>query len=426
MILLDTALKERAKQNNPVRVGLVGAGYMGRGLVTQITNYHPGMEVVAISNRSVDKARDAYTQAGRDDIQEVASVSALESCIEKRTPAVTDNASLLCEASGIEVIIEATGELEFGANVCLNAFAAKKHVVLMNAELDATLGPLLKRFADEAGVVVTNADGDQPGVIMNLFRYVQTIGLKPVLAGNMKGLQDAYRTPATQAAFAAEHKQKPHMVTSFADGSKISMEMAVVSNATGFKVGRRGMYGPKCDQVEEASNLFNPEEMLNGGLVDYVLGARPGGGVFVIAHCDDPIQQPYLRYYKLGDGPFYVFYTPYHLPHIEGGLTAARAVLFNDAATAPLNNPVAEVLTVAKCDIAAGEEIDEIGGFKTFGVLDNCSTVQSENLLPLGLARGCSLKHAVKKDQAITFSDIIRPENRLIDKLYRQQVKEMT
>jgi len=109
MILLDTALKERAKQNNPVKVGLVGAGYMGRGLVTQITNYHPGMEVVAISNRSVDKARAAYTQAGRDDIQEVSSVSALESCIEKRSPAVTDNASLLCEASGIEVIIEATG-----------------------------------------------------------------------------------------------------------------------------------------------------------------------------------------------------------------------------------------------------------------------------------------------------------------------------
>lgn len=424
MILLDTALKQRAKQNNPVKVGLIGAGYMGRGLVLQVTNFHPGMEIVAISNRNVDKARFAYEQAGRSGVKEVDSVESLESAIKKGEPAVTDTPSLLCAANGVDVIIEATGELEFGAQVCLDAFAGKKHVVLMNAELDATLGPLLKKFADEAGVVITNADGDQPGVIMNLFRYVETIGLKPVLAGNMKGLQDAYRTPATQAAFAAEHKQKPHMVTSFADGSKISMEMAVVANATGFKVGQRGMYGPRCDRVEEANKLFDPEQMLNGGLVDYVLGAQPGGGVFVIAHCDDPIQQPYLRYYKLGDGPFYVFYTPYHLPHIEGGLTAARAVLFNDAATAPLGGAVAEVLTVAKCNINSGEEIDEIGGFKTFGVIDNSVTVQREELLPLGLARGCILNKAIAKDQVITMADVTFPEGRLIDKLYKQQLRE--
>jgi len=422
MILLDSALKEREKNNNPVKVGLVGAGYMGRGLVIQMTNYHPGMEVVAIANRNIEKARFAYEQAGRENVHEVSNVGALDACIENGLPATTDDPALLCAASGVDVIIEATGELEFGAQVCLDAFAGGKHVVLMNAELDATLGPLLKKYADEAGVVITNVDGDQPGVIMNLFRYVQTIGFKPVLAGNMKGLQDAYRTPATQAAFAAEHKQKPHMVTSFADGSKISMEMAVVANATGFKVGQRGMYGPQCDRVEEANKLFNEEQMLNGGLVDYVLGAQPGGGVFVIAHCEDPIQQPYLRYYKLGDGPFYVFYTPYHLPHVEGGLTAARAVLFNDAATAPLSGPIAEVLTMAKCDSQKGEIIDEIGGFKTYGVIDNSQTVQQENLLPLGLARGCTLKHTIKKDQAITFEDVSLPENRLIDELYQKQI----
>ena len=421
MIILDSALEKRAAAGNPVKVGLVGAGFMARGLALQITQFHPGMQVSAISNRSVDSARFAYEQAGKEGAVEVQTGEDIDRCIATGTPAITNDPFALCESKEIEVIIEATGELEFGANVCLKAFENKKHVVLMNAELDATLGPLLKKYADKAGVVLSNADGDQPGVIMNLYRYVKTIGFTPVLAGNMKGLQDAYRTPATQAAFAAEHKQKPHMVTSFADGSKISMEMAVVANATGFKVGKRGMYGPSCKRVEEASELFDPEEMLDGGMVDYVLGAQPGGGVFVVAHCDDPIQQPYMRYYKMGDGPFYVFYTPYHLPHVEGGLTAARAVLFHDAATKPLDKPIAEVITVAKCDLSAGTEIDEIGGFHTYGVLDNSATVRKENLLPLGLARGCTLKHAVAKDSPLTYADVELPAGRLIDKLYQEQ-----
>ncbi|MDZ7925389.1 MAG: hypothetical protein U5M23_15355 [Marinagarivorans sp.] len=423
MIILDSALKAREKQGNPVRVGIIGAGFMGRGLALQIIRFIPGMDVVAISNRSLKGAQYAYEQAGRSKVTVVDSAVALDRAIENGESGITSDPYVLCESKHVDVLIEATGELEFGAHVCFKAFACKKHIVLMNAELDATLGPLLKKYADDAGVVITNADGDQPGVIMNLFRYVETIGFKPVLAGNMKGLQDAYRTPATQAAFAAEHKQKPHMVTSFADGSKISMEMAVVANATGFKSARRGMYGYECKRVEEAANLFNAEEMLNGGLVDYVLGAQPGGGVFVIGHCDDPIQMPYMRYYKMGDGPFYVFYTPYHLPHIEGGLTAARAALFNDAATMPLAGPVCEVLTLAKCNLAAGTEIDEIGGFHTYGVLDNSQTVIAEGLLPMGMARGCRLKRSLAKDAPILFDDIEINEDRLIDRLYKEQIE---
>lgn len=423
MIILDSALKAREKENNPVRVGIIGAGYMGRGLALQIIRFIPGMDVVAISNRSIDGAKYAFEQAGRAKVSAVDSAVDLDKAIENGQSGITTDPYVLCESKHVDVLIEATGELEFGADVCFKAFACKKHIVLMNAELDATLGPLLKKHADDAGVVITNADGDQPGVIMNLFRYVETIGFKPVLAGNMKGLQDAYRTPATQAAFAAEHKQKPHMVTSFADGSKISMEMAVVANATGFKTARRGMYGHECKRVEEAANLFNAEEMLNGGLVDYVLGAQPGGGVFVIGHCDDPIQMPYMRYYKMGDGPFYVFYTPYHLPHIEGGLTAARAVLFSDAATKPLAGPVCEVLTVAKSDLNAGVEIDEIGGFHTYGVLDNSDVIRREGLLPMGLARGCRLTKKLSKDDPVTFSDIEIERERNIDRLYQEQIK---
>src|SRR5699024_6372852 len=251
--------------------------------------------------------------------------------------------------------------------VVLSAIRNKKHVVLMNAELDGTEGPILKVYADRNDVVITNADGDQFGVIMNLYRFVKGIGVKPVLCGNIKGLQDPYRNPTTQEGFAKKWGQKPAMVTSFADGSKISFEQALVANATGMKVGKRGMYGPTVASgtpLEEAIASY-PDELLQteGGVVDYVVGASPGPGVFVIGTHDHPAQQHYLHLYKLGEGPYYCFYTPYHLCHFEVPNTAARAALFNDAAIAPEGAPSVEVVTIAKKDLKAGQKIDGIGHY---------------------------------------------------------------
>ena len=422
MMILDAALEKRRVENNPIRVALVGAGYIGRGMALQILQYISGMDLVAISNRTLPQAKQAYDQAGVTMAQVVETVGQLEDAIAQRRYAITEDPWLLCQADGIDVVLEATGEIEFGAQVILKAIEHGKHIVLMNAELDATLGPILKVYADQAGVVYTNADGDQPGVIMNLLRWVKTIGYQPVLAGNMKGLQDPYRTPETQAQFAATHQQQPHMVTSFADGSKISLEMAVVANATGFKVGQRGMYGPECDHVSQAVDLFPMDQLLNGGLVDYVLGAQPGGGIFVMGYNEDPIQQPYMRYYKMGDGPLYVFYTPYHLPHIEGPLSAARAALFHDPTIAPLNAPVCQVLTIAKRDLKAGEVLDGIGCFMTYGELENIDCFLAKNFLPLGLARDCRLLHDIPQDQPLTYADVERPPDRLADKLWAEQV----
>jgi predicted homoserine dehydrogenase-like protein len=330
---------------------------------------------------------------------------------------------MLCEADGIDVVIEATGEIEFGAEVTLKAIEKKKHVVLMNAELDATVGPLLKVYADKAGVILTNADGDQPGVVMNLLRFVRTIGYKPVLAGNIKGLQDHYRNPETQAGFAKKYKQKPKLITSFADGTKISMEMTIVANATGFRTGKRGMYGPSCKHVTEAINLFSLDELLKGGLVDYVLGAEPGPGVFVLAYNDEPIKQQYMNYFKMGEGPLYVFYVPYHIPHLEVPITAARAALFADAAVAPLGGPVCDVVTLAKRELKAGETLDGIGGFHVYGAIENSDIFAAENLLPMGLAEGCKLVRDLPIDHAITFDDVEVPEGRLADKLRAEQTR---
>ena len=420
MIIVDKALEERQREGNPVRVAMLGAGYIGRGVALQILSAIAGMRLVAISNRTISEAERAYRQAGVDSVKRVETVAQLEQAIARGHYAITDDPMLLCQAEGIDAVIEATGTIELGAQVALKAIEYGKHFV-MNAELDATVGPMLKVYADHAGVIITNADGDQPGVIMNLFRFVKTIGYSPVLAGNIKGLQDPYRTPETQRGFAEKHHQKPRLVTSFADGTKISMEMAVVANATGFRVGKRGMYGPRCAHVTEALTLFPMEQMLDGGLVDYILGAEPGPGVFVLGYNEHPIKQYYMKYFKMGEGPLYVFYTPYHLPHLEMPLTVARAVLFRDAAVAPLGGPACDVITVAKRDLQAGEELDGIGGFTCYGMIENSDVCQAQNLLPMGLAEGCRLKKAVPRDQAITYHDVEVPEGRLCDKLRAEQ-----
>ena len=421
MIIVDTALEKREQAGNPIRVGLIGAGYMGRGIALQIKQYIRGMRVVAISNRTLSGAERAYREAGVDSITKVETVAQLENSVAGGHYAVTNDAMILCAADGIDAIIEATGHVEFSAHIVMSAIEHGKHVVLMNAELDATVGPILKVYADRAGVVITNADGDQPGVMMNLFRFVKTIGYQPVLAGNIKGLQDYYRTPETQKGFAEQHNITPQMATSFADGTKISMENAVMANATGFKVGKRGMYGPRCAHVSEAVKLFPIDQLLNGGLVDYILGAEPGPGVFVLGYNEHPVRQGYMKYLKMGEGPLYVFYVPYHLPHLEVPLTAARAVLFEDAAIAPLGSPVCDVITVAKRDLKAGEVIDGIGGFTCYGMIENSDVFNAEGLLPMGLSEGCRLIRNISTDQAITCADVELPPGRLCDKLRAEQ-----
>jgi predicted homoserine dehydrogenase-like protein len=421
VIIVDKALEQREREGSPIRVGMVGAGYMGRGIALQILTATVGMRLVAVSNRTLSEAERAYHQAGVDSVQRVESVVQLEHAIAQDRPAITEDAMLLCQAQGIDVLVEVTGTIEFGAHVVLGAIESDKHVVLMNAELDATLGPILKVYADRAGVVFTESDGDQPGVIMNLYRYVKGIGCKPVLAGNIKGLHDPYRTPATQRAYAAKYHQKPRMVTSFADGTKISMEMCAVANGTGLKVGQRGMYGPHCDHVKDALDLFPMEQMLDGGLVDYIVGAQPAPGVFVLGYNDSPLQQQYLTYYKMGDGPLYVFYAPYHLCHLEAPATIGRAVLFGDETLAPLGGPVCEVITAGKRDLKAGEVLDGFGGFACYGLLENYEVSQREHLLPMGLSEGCRLKRDVPRDQVITCGDVELPAGRLCDRLWSEQ-----
>jgi predicted homoserine dehydrogenase-like protein len=423
MIIVDRALEQRAEAGQPVRVGMVGAGFMGRGIANQIVNSTPGMQLAAIANRNVDGARLAYQEAGIDDPRRVDNALALDDVAARGGAAVTDDPGVLCDADTIDVIIEVTGTIEYAARVVLDAFAGGKHVVLMNAELDGTVGALLGALAEEAGVAYTACDGDQPGVEMNLYRFVRGIGLRPLLCGNIKGLQDPYRNPTTQEEFARRWGQKPHMVTSFADGTKVSFEQAIVANAPGLTVARRGMYGYDFDgHVDDATHLFDVEELESlGGIVDYLVGARPGPGVFIYATHDDPKQRHYLDLYKLGKGPLYSLYTPYHLCHFEVPLSAARAVLLGDRVLAPAGAPRVEVVARAKTDLRAGQTLDGIGWYHTYGVCERADVTAAERLLPMGVAEGCRLVRDVAKDHTLTYADVDVPPGRLTDDLRRRQ-----
>ncbi|HSK95080.1 MAG TPA: Gfo/Idh/MocA family oxidoreductase, partial [Euzebyales bacterium] len=336
MIVVDRLLQERQHAADPVRVAMLGAGFMGRGLANQIVNSVPGMELVAIANRHPERAERAYHEAGVDEVARVTSADQLDRAIAAGRPAVTDDPTLLTRCGAVDALVDVTGAVEYGARVALDAIAHGTHLVLMNAELDGTAGPILKVKADATGVVYTACDGDQPGVQGNLYRYVRGLGLEPLVVGNIKGLHDPYRNPTTQEGFARRWGQDPHMVTSFADGTKISYEQALVANAFDLTVARRGMLGWDHDgHVDELTARFDVEELRElGGIVDYVVKARPSPGVFVLAAHDDPRQRHYLTLYKLGEGPLYSFYQPYHLCHFEVPTSVARAVLLGDATLA--------------------------------------------------------------------------------------------
>jgi predicted homoserine dehydrogenase-like protein len=252
---------------------------------------------------------------------------------------------------------------------------------------------------------------------------VKSLGLRPVAAGNIKGMVDYYRTPDTQRAFAERHDQDVRKVTSFADATKLSMETTVLANATGFTVGRRGMYGPACDHVRDVARLLPAEDMMSGGIVDYALGAAPHTGAFVVVQETNRLKQTQLAYYKMGDGPFYVFHTPFHLPHLQIASTIGRAVLFGDATVAPIAGPRCEVVAVAKRDLRAGETIDGVGGFTVYGLIDSATSARADDALPIGLSEGCVLRRDFDRDSVITTAGVHMPPTRLSDELWAAQCR---
>ncbi len=420
-LITDTALLEREAKGKPIRVGMIGAGATGRAIALQLATPVPGIRLAAIANRTRSHSERALREAGVDEWADADSARAVEASIERGVTVLTDDPSALTTCDALDVIVEVTGSVEPALRVTLDSFAHGKHVILVNAELDSLLGPILKVKADQAGVVVTNTDGDEPGVAMTLLRYLRSIGLRTVAAGNIKGMVDYYRTPETQKGFAEKYDQDVRKVTSFADATKLSMETTVLANATGFRAGRRGMYGFPCGNVRELANLLPADQMLATGLVDYSLGAVPHTGAWVVVHEEVPLKRAQLTYYRLGDGPFFVFYTPFHLPYIQIASTIARAAIHKDPTVAPMDGPVCEVVTMAKRDLKARETLDGVGGFCGYGLIDNASAAREVSALPISLSEGCILRRDISKDSVISFDDVDVPQGRLAGELWKEQ-----
>lgn len=425
MIIIDRLLERRAAEGESVRVGMLGCGFMGQGIVNQIVNSAPGMDLAVVFNRDPERACRAFAAAGIDEVVNAGSPGEIRAAIERGVPAVTDDPSLVTTAEDVDAVVEVTGTIEFASHWILSAIDHGKHVVLMNAEVDGTVGPILKEYADRAGVVLTASEGDQPGVQMNLYRFVRGIGLEPLVCGNVKGLHDPYRNPTTQQGFADKWGQNVHMVTSFADGTKISFEQAIVANATGMTVAQRGMVGADHDgHTDELTSAYDVDELRElGGVVDYVVGARPSPGVFVLGTHDDPKQRHYLNLYKLGAGPLYSFNIPYHLCHFELPSSVGRAVLLGDAVMAPAGGPQVDVVAAAKRDLEPGETLDALGGYTVYGLCETAAKTAQEHLLPIGVAEGCVMKRAVERDTVLIYDDVELPSERLVDRLRREQAE---
>lgn len=426
MIIVDNMLEAREREGCPIRVGMIGAGFMAQGLANTIMNSVPGMRVAAIYGRRLERADHVYEYAGRRRDSSVATTqNELEDAVRAGRQVITDDPLLLARSEQIDALVDVTGSVELGAHVALEAFGHGKHVILMNAELDATIGPILQVEARRHGVILSACDGDEPGVQMNLCRWVRGLGLIPRVIGNVKGLQDPYRNPDTQKEFAEKWEQNPAMVTSFADGSKISFEQAIAANATGFKVQARGMSrgvpfdGPPLD----LPSLYDLDEVRAlGGVVDYTVGPA-AVKVFCLAEHSDPKQRHYLNLYKLGDGPLYPFWIPYHLPTFEAPNSIARVVLLGDGLAPPLAGPVVEVCAVAKRDLKAGEVLDDYGMFMTYGEAVNVEEMSAARYLPEGLVQGCRLHRDVARDEVLRYDDVELPSGRLADRLRAEQYR---
>ena len=413
-------LERREALGQPVRVAVAGTGFMGQGAMRQIKRMK-GMRVVCAANRTLEKAIAALLATGVrfDDIAVCDDPHDASRAIAAGRAVATSDLVLAASIPEVDVVMEATGNVEAGARVALAAIENRKHIVAANPECQATVGPLIKHHADQAGVVYSDIDGDQPGLLMKLYDYCTGNGLQAVVAGNCKGVLKRYATPATQQAYAQENGISPWIATAAADGTKINLEMAIVANATGMRPAQRGMNGITTT-VETLLEDFERAGLLAGApIVEFTFGIP--SGVFIIARTDDRQLQDEWRYLKMGPGPHYLFHNSRVLADFDSPISAAEAVLYGTATIAPKGAPVAEVATFAKTGLKAGTALDGIGGFHCYGEIIDLKDGQAAGVLPVGLCEGAVLRRDIAIDQPIGLDDVEFEVETLPLRLRREQ-----
>lgn len=422
---LKERLIARARSKGPIRVGLVGAGQMGTGLISQMERME-GMRVVAVADIVPGRAKEAYLESNVPD-RLVASLDdnpqKAAELIEEGFRISTTSADLLTQIDVLDVVLECTGIPEVGAQVCYTAIQNGKHVVSMNVEADATVGFALSRIAAERGVVYSLVAGDEPGSIRELYDFADALGFEVVYVGKGKNNPlDREATPDRVREVAERQRMNPKMLTSFVDGTKTMVEMTAIGNSIGFAPEVTGGRGPVCS-IKDLPTVFVPKAL--GGIfdgvraVDFVIG-DVAPGVFVVFTTDQPKIVRDLRYLRLLGHPhhnYWVLYRPYHLANLEAPITVAHVVLDGEATLATQHPPVAETVAYAKRDLYPGEIIDALGGYTVYGMIERAEVAKSNGQVPLGIAIGGTVVKPVRAHHPIHYDEIALNTEQMIYKL---------
>jgi len=422
---MNKKLHELYNLGKDIRVSIVGAGKMGKGLIDQLFRIK-GMTPALVVNRHIEKAKNALVAAGisKDDIVETNSVIDANFYLEKGKFIVSENIELATKVNLIDAVVDATGVPEVGANVALSAIDNGKHIIMLTVETDAVVGPILYKKAKEAGVVYTGTAGDEPGATMELYDFAVGLGFDVLVIGKGKNNPlNVYATPDMVYEEAIRKELKPNMLAEFVDGTNTMIELTSLANATGFVPDVRGCHGVESD-LKNLTNVLSLKE--EGGVlnsyksVEFVKGIAPG--VFAIITTQSEETHKQLQYLSMGPGPNYVLYRPYHLTCLETPLTIFEACFYKEATIAPVKGQVADTVAVAKKDLKAGDRLDYIGGYTVYGSIEKHDIARKENLLPIGLIdEKTVVKRDIKKGELITYDMVELNKDKTIYKLRNLQ-----
>jgi predicted homoserine dehydrogenase-like protein len=422
---LVAELKARAAAGRPVTIGLAGCGQMGTDIVVQLARM-PGLKLGAVAEMRPPQAKAAAALAGFADDQTVyaETPAAIDFAIENGKIAITSDPAILARAGRVDVMIDATGNPNTGTQFALEAIANGKHVVMLNVEADITIGRHLHEAARRAGVVYTGAAGDEPAATLELIGFAQSIGLEIVCAG--KGKNNPLKFDAVPADYeteAAARNMNARMLVEFVDGSKTMVEMVAIANCTGLVPDVPGMHGPAASRDQLASVLIPKEHgglLSRKGCVDYSVGKGVAPGVFCIVTTDHPRLQERMIDLKVGKGPYFTLLRPYHLTSLEVPLSAARAVLHRQADMVPLQQPVAEAVTLAKRDLRPGEILGRIGETDYRAWAMTHAAARNANAIPLGLAQGAKVVKPIAAGTRLTYDNCVPDDSLLVTQIRRR------
>jgi predicted homoserine dehydrogenase-like protein len=420
MIGLNQELEQRAAGGQPVRIGLIGAGQMGTDVVAQ-TSMMKGIEVCVAADINLSRACSAFEIAQiQAEVTLATTPEAADAAVRAGKRVAVQDFRIVTDMRTVDVMLEATGVPEIGARAVLRAACHGQDLAMMNVETDITVGPILRWYAEQKGVLYALAAGDEPAACKELYDFAEALGFTIVAAGKGKNNPlDIHATPTDPAVVkeAARRGLSPNMLIEFVDGSKTQIEMAAVSNATGLVPDMRGMHGPRTDR-ETLNQTFALQAdggvLSRLGVVDYGIG-RVAPGVFLVVRTDHPRLRQALVLRDMGQGPYYTLFRPFHLCSIEVPLTCAMLALRRKSNMAPLDRLVSEVFAVAKRPLAPGDVLDGIGGTTFYSLIDTYESAQAEGLLPIGLAKGARVLRSVPIDQPITLAEVELKTSLLLD-----------